>query len=234
MNKEEFILALKELSIELTEEKEKQLEQYYEILMEENEKINLTAITEKQQVYLKHFYDSATINHTIDLTQEKTLCDIGSGAGFPGIVLKILFPNLKITLIDSLQKRVTFLNKVIQELNLKEIEAISFRIEEFSRQNINRFDLVVARAVAPLNVLIEYAMPMVKVGKFFLAMKANVEEELLQSQNALKQLESEILKMDSFPLPKNQGQRTLLLIKKQKNCNKKYPRRFAEIKKHPL
>ena len=175
MNKEEFILALKELSIELTEEKEKQLEQYYEILMEENEKINLTAITEKQQVYLKHFYDSATINHTIDLTQEKTLCDIGSGAGFPGIVLKILFPNLKITLIDSLQKRVTFLNKVIQELNLKEIEAISFRIEEFSRQNINRFDLVVARAVAPLNVLIEYAMPMVKVGKFFLAMKDIVE-----------------------------------------------------------
>lgn len=234
MNKEEFIVALKDLAIDLTEEKRNQLEKYYELLIEENEKINLTAITEKDQVYLKHFYDSATVNRVIDLTQEQSICDIGTGAGFPGIVLKILFPNLKMTLVDSLQKRISFLNKVITELHLKDIQAFHFRIEEFSQENRNQFDIVVARAVAPLNILIEYALPMVKVGKYFLAMKANVEEEIQKSKQALKKLEAEIIKTDSFSLPKEQSQRTLLLIRKNKNCSKKYPRKFSEIKKSPL
>lgn len=234
MTKEEFLIAMKELSIPLNDKAFEQLEKYYELLIEENKKINLTTITEKEQVYLKHFYDSATVNRVIDFRQEKNICDIGTGAGFPGIVLKILFPNLKVTLVDSLQKRIIFLKKVIQELNLKDIEAIHFRIEEYSRQNLNQFDLVLARAVAPLNILVEYALPMVKVGKYFLAMKANAEKEIEQSQNALKQLESEIVKMDCFSLPKQQGQRTILLIRKKKESNKKYPRRFSEIKKHPL
>jgi 16S rRNA (guanine527-N7)-methyltransferase len=182
-------------------------------------------------VYLKHFYDSLTLNKIIDLNKEYSLCDIGSGAGFPGIVLKIIFPKLKITLLDSLNKRIEFLNIVIKELKLQDIETKSIRVEEFGKNNREKYDIVTARAVAPLNILLEYAIPLVKEHKYFIPMKANLETGY---QNALKILNSKILKTEEFKLPVEQSQRTLLLIQKEKKTNKLFPRNNSKIKKQPL
>lgn len=188
--------------------------------------MNLTGITIKEEVYLKHFYDSLTIAKVIDLNQYDTLCDVGTGAGFPGLVIKIIYPNLKITLLDSLNKRLNFLNIVIKELNLKDIETIHIRAEEYKKQ----FDIVVARAVAPLNILLEYCIPITKVNGYFIAMKGKNEE----ANNALKELNSEIIETNSFLLPIEQSNRTIIKIKKIKETNKKFPRKYSEIKKNPL
>lgn len=234
MSEKEFIAALKEIGIVPTELQLEQLEQYYQLLISWNERINLTGITEKEQVYLKHFYDSATLNTVIDLNEETTLCDIGTGAGFPGIVLKILFPNLKVTLIDSLQKRIHFLEEVVNNLKLTNIEIIHARAEEYARTNRECFDVVTARAVAPLNVLLEYCIPLVKVGKYFVPMKANISREILESQGALRLLGSSITLEKEFFLPIENSKRTILLIKKEHVTNCKYPRKFSDIKKKPL
>jgi len=234
MNIERFIKELKNIDIDITEKQLEQLKKYYELLIEYNKVMNLTGITEEDQVYLKHFYDSATITKVIDLTQEETLCDIGTGAGFPGLVLKILFPNLKVTLVDSLNKRITFLNKVIEELKLENIEAIHARAEEYAIKNIEKFDIVTSRAVAPLNILLEYAIPMLKINKYFIAFKGNAEEELKQSEKALIILNSKLEKKEIFKLPIEESTRTILKIKKQKQTEKKYPRKNSEIKKKPL
>jgi len=230
----EFIKELKKLNIEPTDEQLEQLNKYYEFIVEYNKVMNLTGITEKEQVYLKHFYDSLTIAKVIDLTEEKTLCDIGTGAGFPGIVLKIIFPNLKITLIDSLNKRIEFLKIVIKELNLNNIEAIHTRAEEYAIKNIEKFDVVTSRAVAPLNILLELSIPLLKINKYFISYKGNISREIIESENALKQLDSKIEKIQEFELPKENSNRTIIKIKKQSKTNKKYPRKFSEIKKKPL
>lgn len=229
-----FIEELKKLGIEPTKEQLDQLNKYYELLVEYNKVMNLTGITEINQVYLKHFYDSLTISKVIDLKKEEKLCDIGTGAGFPGIVLKILFPNLKITLIDSLNKRIEFLKIVIKELNLKDIEALHTRAEEYAKNNIEKFDVVTSRAVAPLNILLEYGIPLLKVNKHFIAYKGIISQEIIESENALQKLNSKIEKIEEFILPIEQSKRTILLIKKEKTTNKKYPRKNSEIKKKPL
>ena len=230
----EFIEELKKLNIEPTEEQLTQLNKYYELIVEYNKVMNLTGITEKDQVYLKHFYDSLTITKVIDLTKEETLCDIGTGAGFPGIVLKIIFPNLKITLIDSLNKRIEFLKIVIKELDLKNIEALHTRAEEYARENIEKFDVVTSRAVAPLNILLELSIPILKINKYFISYKGNISREIIESQNALKQLNSSIEQIEEFELPKENSNRTKKKIKKENKTNNKYPRKFSEIKKKPL
>ena len=196
--------------------------------------MNLTGITEKEQVYLKHFYDSLTIAKIIDLNQEQTLCDIGTGAGFPGLVIKIIFPNLKVTLVDSLNKRIEFLKVVIKELGLENIETIHARAEEFASVNREKYDVVVSRAVSNLNTLLEYNIPLLKINKYFIAYKGNAEQELKESTNALKVLNSVIENKIEFKLPKEESIRTLIKIKKQKPTNKIYPRKFSEIKKKPL
>ena len=234
MNEKEFVKYIKELNIELDDIKLNQLKKYYELLITWNEKINLTAITDQEQVYLKHFYDSLTLSKIIDLNQELSLVDIGTGAGFPGIVLKILFPNLKITLIDSLNKRIEFLKLVIKELNLKDIEAIHTRIEEYSKVNREQFDIATARAVAPLNILLEYSIPMIKRNGYFVPMKANIDKEVTNSKNALKLLDASIIEQIDFKLPKENSNRTLIKIKKLKSTSNKYPRKYVEIKKRPL
>ncbi len=234
MNEKEFVKYVKELNIELDDIKLNQLKKYYELLITWNEKINLTAITDQEQVYLKHFYDSLTLSKIIDLNQELSLVDIGTGAGFPGIVLKILFPNLKITLIDSLNKRIEFLKLVIKELNLKDIEAIHTRIEEYSKVNREQFDIATARAVAPLNILLEYSIPMIKRNGYFVPMKANIDKEVTNSKNALKLLDASIIEQIDFKLPKENSNRTLIKIKKLKSTSNKYPRKYVEIKKRPL
>ena len=226
MNQNKFIEELKKINISINELQLKQLERYYELLVEYNKVMNLTGITIKEEVYLKHFYDSLTIAKVIDLNQYDTLCDVGTGAGFPGLVIKIIYPNLKVTLLDSLNKRLNFLNIVIKELNLKDIETIHIRAEEYKKQ----FDIVVARAVAPLNILLEYCIPITKVNGYFIAMKGKNEE----ANNALKELNSEIIETNSFLLPIEQSNRTIIKIKKIKETNKKFPRKYSEIKKNPL
>ena len=226
MNQDKFILELSKLNINITELQLKQLERYYELLIEYNKVMNLTGITEKEEVYLKHFYDSLTIAKVIDLNNYQTLCDVGTGAGFPGLVLKILYPNLKVTLLDSLNKRLIFLNVVIKELNLKDVEVVHSRAEEYNK----KFDITIARAVAPLNILLEYCIPLTNVNGYFIAMKGKNEE----ANNALLKLDSEITEINSFLLPIENSDRTIIKIKKLKETNKKFPRKYSEIKKNPL
>lgn len=230
MNLDLFIEETKKLGIELTSQQLEKLNQFYELLISWNQKMNLTRIIEKEDVYLKHFYDSLTLSKVIDLKQDLTLCDVGSGAGFPGIVLKICFPNLKITLLDSLQKRVNYLNEIIKELDLKNIEAIHTRAEDYAKQNREKFDIVTARAVANLKILSELCIPMVKVNGLFIAMKANVEEEIENSTEILKKLDSKIEKIEIFYLPIENSIRNIIMIQKQKQTNNLYPRRIEKMK----
>lgn len=230
MNIELFIEETKKLGIDLTQTQLQKLENFYHLLITWNEKMNLTRITEKEEVYLKHFYDSLTLIKVIDLNQEIFLCDVGSGAGFPGIVLKIVFPNLKITLIDSLQKRVNYLNEIIKELKLSDIEAIHIRAEDYARNNREKFDIVTARAVANLKVLSELCIPIVKEQGYFIAMKANIEEELDNSKEILKKLNSNIEKIETFYLPIENSLRNIILIKKIKKTDLIYPRKIDKIK----
>lgn len=230
MNLDLFIEETKKLGIELTSQQLEKLNQFYELLISWNQKMNLTRIIEKEDVYLKHFYDSLTLSKVIDLTQDLTLCDVGSGAGFPGIVLKICFPNLKITLLDSLQKRVNYLNEIIKELDLKNIEAIHTRAEDYAKQNRENFDIVTARAVANLKILSELCIPMVKVNGLFIAMKANIEEEIENSTEILKKLDSKIEKIETFYLPIENSIRNIIMIQKQKPTNNLYPRRIEKMK----
>ena len=231
MNQSEFIEELKKIKIYPTEEQLNQLEKYYEMLIEYNKKMNLTAITDKEDVYLKHFYDSLTISKIIDLNKENTLCDLGSGAGFPGLVLKIFYPHLSITLVDSLEKRIKFLKEVIKELNLHFIEAIHDRIEEYSVKNVEEYDIVTARAVTNLSALLEMGSPLIKVNKYFIAMKGNFNEEY---KNALKELKLKEELCIEFDLLKEEGHRTLIKITKKKKTPEKYPRKYSEIKKKTL
>lgn len=230
MNLALFIEETKKLGITLTDLQLEKLNQFYELLISWNQKMNLTRITKKEDVYLKHFYDSLTLSKVIDLNQDLTICDVGSGAGFPGIVLKICFPNLKITLLDSLQKRVNYLNEIIKELDLKDIEAIHTRAEEYAKQNREKFDIVTARAVANLKILSELCIPMVKVNGLFIAMKANIEEEIENSTEILNKLDSKIEKIETFYLPIENSIRNIILIEKLKPTNTLYPRRIEKIK----
>lgn len=233
MTKEEFILELRKINIVLNEEQLNKLNQYYNILIEENKKINLTGITSKKEVYLKHFYDSLSVAPLIEDKNIK-LCDIGTGAGFPGVVLKIAFPKLDVTLVDSLEKRTKFLNYLIKELKLENIKVETARIEEYSRKHQEEFDIVTSRAVASTPVILEMASQLVKVKGHFIILKARVEEELLKSENALKTLNFRLEKMYQFKLPVEESTRTILKIKKLNTVSQKYPRDFAKIKHKPL
>lgn len=233
MNQNKFIEEVEKLGIEITDTKLKRLEKYYELLVEYNKVMNLTGITEKDQVYLKHFYDSLTISKIIDLGKFETLCDLGSGAGFPGIVIAIFYPNLKITLIDSLNKRINFLNKVIEELDLKNVRAIHTRIEDYAKENIETMDVVTARAVAPLNILLELGISLAKVGKYFVAMKGNIENEP-NYNNALIKLNCIQDDLITFKLPIEESNRSLIKIVKKNSTSKLFPRKYNDIKKKPL
>jgi len=234
MNLEKFIEETKKLGIKLTEEQLEKLNKYYELLIEWNNKINLTRITAKEEVYLKHFYDSLTLYKVeekyLDLNKEISLCDVGTGAGFPGIVLKIVFPNIKITLVDSLQKRINFLNEVIEKLELKNIEAIHTRAEDYAKNNREKYDIVTSRAVANLRVLSELCIPLLKVNGYFIPMKANIEEEIEESKEILKNLNSQISNIYTFNLPLENSIRNIIVIKKLAKTNPIYPRRIDKIK----
>lgn len=214
MNKEEFINELKKLNIMLSSNQLDQLDKYYKLLVEWNEKINLTRIIEEKDVYLKHFYDSLTLSRVIDLNNNLKLCDIGTGAGFPGIVLKIVFPNLKIILVDSLLKRIKFLNIVIDELKLFDIETVHSRAEDYVKFHKNEFDIVTSRAVSKLSNLLEYSIPLLKKNGCFIPMKANCDDEITDSLPFLKRKGLKIEKIDEFYLPIENSKRTIIVIKK--------------------
>lgn len=233
MTKEEFILELKKINIILNEKQLDQLNKYYKILVEENKKINLTGITAKKEVYLKHFYDSLAAAPLIEDKNTK-LCDIGSGAGFPGVVLKIAYPQLDVTLIDSLEKRTKFLNYLIKELNLENIKVETARIEDYSKKHKEEFDIITSRAVASIPVILELASQLAKIKGYFIILKAKVEDELLQSENALKTLNFKLEKMYQFKLPVEKSTRTILKIRKINKVSELYPRDFAKIKHRPL
>ena len=208
MNREEFIAELEKLGITLTTEQEIKLEKFYNLLIEWNQKINLTRIMEKEDVYLKHLYDSLTITKVVDLSKIETLCDVGTGAGFPGIVLKIVYPNLKITLVDSLLKRVNYLNIIIKELELENIKAIHTRGEDLKET----FDIVTARAVANIEKLLIYTMHLVNKNGSLIAMKGNIDDEL--NADILKKINKKykISKIEKFLLPKENSQRSLVVV----------------------
>ena len=229
----EFIIYLNKLNIFPSTYQLQQLERFYELLVEYNKVMNLTGIIEHDAVYLKHFYDSLTISKVVNLDLDIKLCDIGTGAGFPGIVLKIIYPKLEVVLVDCLNKRIKFLNKVIEELNLDRIKTIHSRIEDYGKDNREVFDIVTARAVAPLNILLEYSIPVLKVGGYFIPMKGNLDNEK-SFDNALTVLNCEMIKSEKFLLPIENSHREILLIKKNSKTNKIFPRINSKIINKPL
>ena len=213
---EEFIKEVESLGLVVTKEKLDQLEIIYNTLIETNKTMNLTRITDKEEVYIKHFYDSLTLAKIYDLSKVETLCDVGTGAGFPGLILKIFYPNLKITLIDALLKRVNYLNNLIEKLNLTDIKAYHIRAEDLIKKG-KTFDIVTAREVASLPKLLNWTMPLVNDNGSFLVMKGNIEEELKESQKIISKNNWIVNKNITFDLPNNKGFRTLLEIKKNKD-----------------
>lgn len=232
MNIDEFKREVEKLGILVTDEEINKLEKYVFLLKEWNEKINLTAITEKDQVFLKHFYDSLTLVKIIDLEQVSSLCDLGTGAGFPGLVLKIFFPNLKLTLVDALNKRINFLDIVVKELDLKDVILVHARAEEYGRENRELFDVVTARALSSFPILLEYGVPLLKVNGHLIAMRGFDDSN--DGINALKVLNSKINGVLEFKLPYENSQRTLVDVIKLSKTSLKYPRRYSDIKKKTL
>ena len=233
MSKEEFIIKVKELGLVLTDKELHSLDRYYQILKEENSKYNLTRIIEEEEVYLKHFYDSLTITKVVNIDNQ-SICDLGSGAGFPGLVLAICFPNAKLTLIEANGKKCHFLNIVKESLNLDNATIINTRVEDYSKKNREVFDIVTARAVAPLKHLLEYGIPLLKVNGNFIAMKANVENEEQNIENYLNKLSIQEKKRIIFNLPVENSLRTIIMYTKTKKTDKKYPRRYNEILKKEI
>lgn len=232
-----FEMELQQLGIVLSDEQIKKFDQYYQILTEWNQVMNLTSITDYDEVNLKHFADSLTITRICDMQSVSTVIDIGTGAGFPGIPLKIAFPHLKIVLLDSLNKRINFLNEVIHQLELKDINTIHGRAEDYSHKAEYReqFDLCVSRAVANLSTLSEYCIPFVKKGGKFISYKSgNSQEEIEKSGKAVDILGGKIENVDNFFLPGTDMGRALVKIAKVKNTPKKYPRKAGVPSKEPL
>lgn len=222
---------LKKLNIELTNEAFLNFEEYYKFLVEYNEHVNLTAITDYDGVYYKHFYDSLTLSLALDVTKPINLVDVGAGAGFPSIPNAIVFNNLNVTIIDALNKRINFLNELIAKLKLNNAKALHARAEEYAAFHREEADVVTARAVARLNILAELCIPLVKVGGLFVAMKSvESEQEFLEAKGAIKTLGAEHLKTISVELPNQMGHREILVFKKVNKTPSKYPRQFSQIK----
>lgn len=226
----------KKLHMNLSDEKCEMFIRYYNMLVEWNSKINLTAITDYKEVVIKHFIDSLSIVNIVDINGPNSLVDVGTGAGFPGIPLKIVFPSLEVVLVDSLDKRVKFLNHVIRELGLKNIKAIHARAEEFGHTKYReKFDFCVTRAVSNLSVISEYCLPLVKIGGYFIPYKGReVKQEIEDYEIAIEELGGVIDDVSIFELPDTDITRSLILIYKDVETDKKYPRRNGLPQKKPL
>ena len=233
--KEKLTHLLKQIKIDINDKQAEKFYKYMELLLEWNEKINLTALTEQDDIILKHFVDSLTILNYIN--ENETIVDVGTGAGFPGIPIALLNTTNKITLVDSLNKRINFLNEVKKELDIENIETVHSRAEDFGQNKSYRehFDIAVSRAVANLSVLAEYLIPLVKVGGKIICMKgSDIEEELNSAQFAICELGGEIKEVKEFYLPETDMKRNIIIIEKVKNTDKKYPRKAGIPSKQPL
>jgi 16S rRNA (guanine527-N7)-methyltransferase len=228
---------VKAWQIELSPQQREQFSQYYQLLIETNQVMNLTTITSEHEVYVKHFYDSLTLAKAVQIDQIDSMIDVGTGAGFPGIPLKIAFPHVKVVLLDSLQKRVGFLQKVVTQLDLDGVECVHGRAEELAHQKGYRqsFALATARAVAKLNVLVEYGLPFVKVGGVFVAMKgATIADEIKEATKALHILGKASVETVPFALPEEMGTRYVVIMHKRDHSPHTYPRKAGTPKKQPL
>ena len=233
----QFDEKLKELDITLSEKQQEQFYRYYELLVEWNKVMNLTGITEYEEVNEKHFIDSLSLVKVLDISKINTVIDVGTGAGFPGIPLKIAFPHLKVTLLDSLNKRIKYLDTVIGKLELKDIHTIHGRAEEYARKEEYRekYDLAVSRAVANLSTLSEYCVPYVKVGGMFVPYKSGeIDEEVKAAQTAIKVLGGKQTEVVKFTLPGSDINRSFVKIEKVKSTGKKFPRRAGLPAKEPI
>lgn len=239
MDPQQFVQELSKHNLKITKKQEEQFKIYFKELVETNKVVNLTRITEESEVYLKHFFDSVTPLFTFGevFKDGLTLCDVGAGAGFPSIPLKILMPGLKVTIVDSLAKRLKFLESLVQKLNLKNVELVHGRAEDVGQnpQYRESFDLVTARAVANMTVLSEYCLPLVKKNGYFIALKGpKASGELEDSQKALNVLGGKLIKDVEFTLPDSDEERTLVLVEKIKTTPKKYPRQAGTPRRKPL
>ena len=237
VNEEQFLATLKEHGIIVTEKQQQQFATYFTQLVEWNEKMNLTAITDEPSVYLKHFFDSISAAFYVDLNKQLTICDVGAGAGFPSIPLKICFPKLEVTIVDSLNKRIGFLEHLANELELENVNFVHARAEDFgqNKQYREKFDIVTARAVARLSVLSELCVPLVKKGGLFIAMKgAAAKDELVDAEKPLAVLGAKIMDNHSFLLPIEESERNIFIFNKVKNTPGKYPRKPGIPNKTPI
>lgn len=231
----DFISELKKLNIEPNDLIIQKFEMYYNKLIEVNEYMNLTAITEKNEVYLKHFLDSLSILKAIDKNDSYSILDVGSGAGFPSIPLAIVDSKANVVIIDALNKRINFLNELVKELGLNNVNAYHKRAEEYAKEKRESFDFVTARAVARLNILAELCLPLVKIGGSFIAMKGQIaDEELKEAKKAIEILGGKVKKIIDFDLPDDAGKREIIIIEKVKATPNKYPRDYNKIKGKPL
>lgn len=235
MNQLELHTLLQKDFPNLDNDKLNKLDLYYQLLIEANQKFNLTSITNEEDIYIKHFYDSLLLSKTIDLNSRMSLLDIGTGAGFPGIVLKIVFPKLEITLLEATQKKCIFLEEVINKLDLHDIYVVNDRAEIYINDHRESFDIVTSRAVAALNILLELSSSYVKIGGYFLPLKGtSYQEELANSYNAAKTLKMELEDIKEFNLPLDKGTRYILKYSKMNKTNPIYPRSYQKISNKPL
>ncbi len=234
MNKEEFINEVKKLGIDINEEELQKLDIYCKTLLDYNSHTNLTAIKTVEGTYLNHFYDSLTIIKNIDLSKNLKLIDIGTGAGFPGMVLKIFYPNLDVTLLDANNKKTKFLEKLCQELNINDVKIINKRSEDYIKECRYSFDIVTARAVSHLRILLELIMPFLKDNGVFIAMKGNVDTELKEAMETMEILNTRIDKKEEFELPITNSKRTIINFQRNGKILDIYPRSYDKIIKKPL
>lgn len=237
MNPEQFTNKLISNGIELNDKQLKQFDIYFQLLVEWNEKINLTALTDKEDVYLKHFYDSLTATYHYDFSKELHICDVGAGAGFPSIPIKICFPHLKVTIIDSLNKRIGFLNHLASELEIDHVHFYHGRAEDFGAnpEFREKFDVVMARAVARMSVLSELCLPFIKKNGVFIAMKgAQAQEEMKDAKKAIKVLGGIVEEVNTFILPEEDSERSIIVINKRTITPKKYPRKAGTPNRKPI
>lgn len=231
MTKEEFILYCDKLNINISEELYDKFFTYFEMLVEWNNKFNMTTILEEKDVFLLHFYDSLCLSKVVSLNEKKSLCDFGTGAGFPGLPIAIVFSKVNVTLVESNQKKCMFLNAVIDKLNLKNVVVINDRIENYSSKEREKFDIVTCRAVTSIPMILEMATPLVKVNGLLVPLKSNCEDELIKYSYLEKELWIKLVNKEIYDLPINDAYRVIPVYKKEKLTDKKYPRSYNSLLK---
>ena len=236
MTIDRFIEELKKINIELTEEQLDKFKKYASFLLEYNKTTNLTAIRDMEGVYLKHFYDSLLVFNSdiIDYSNINSLIDIGTGAGFPGVVIKIMYPNINVTLLDSNNKKTKFLEELVKILELDGVTIVNDRAENYVKNHRQEFDITIARAVSELRIIAELCLPLTKIDGYFIALKGNYVQEIKSASDAIKKLNSEIISIKEKKLPVENSYRSIIYVKVNKKIDEAYPRRYEQIIKKPL